>query len=348
MTFKKSNLEDVDLGETNLENLFINSYMQHANEVQLKVYILGLYFSDIKNKSNDVYTIAEKLNIKPIKVIEAFKYWRSKGLVNIIETRSSEYDIDYKIEYVGAKNLYIRSLLDIDDIDNSKTSSILTPKNKQNNSELDVIQDRECIQFFNELELLISSPITQRERMKIAKLISTYGTSYEMIREAYNITYNEKNITDRNSINYIESVIKNWSRENINSKQEMIDNYNLKKELIKSLGISANLIKTEAISKFLCTWREKLESDNLLIAIANYSAKKSNTPSISRLENLLNDISKNYPLTSAGFNEYINRNKNNKTKNDKHRFNNDYKSPNKSETDFLLERSKIMARRENE
>ncbi len=356
MTFRKKNLDlGIDLGETNLENLFIDLYMKQANEVQLKVYILGLYFSEKKDTVYDIYTIAEKLSIKPNEVLDAFKYWSSKGLITISERKINGYDTSYKFIYNGTKNLYLKSVLNIEMESNKSSLNVEAAREKTPQVELRILRDRECIDFFNELEAMISAPVTQHDREKIAKIISTIGSSYEMIKEAYKITYIDKQIRDSNAIRYIESILSNWSREKINTKQELIENFKIKKELINSLGINSNLIKTSALSSFLIKWRPLVESDSLLITIARYSAKKSNSPTIDRLEGLLNKISENYPLSSEGFKRYIEDDKNrreqraiNKQTIDKHRVNKDYENPDKEETDFLLKQLELMRRSEYE
>ncbi len=351
MTFKKTNL-DVDLGETNLENLFIDSYMQSANEIQLKVYILGLYFSEKNYSYHDIYSISEKLMITPVEVVEAFKYWEDRGLVKIEHSTFDELNRQFSVSYVGAKNLYLASILNIDDESFVKSMPKTKPKPIPRDEKiLNIIRDEEIVRFFDELEIMISQPISPNDRLKIAKLISSQNMTHEMIREAYYITYIKKGITDSGAVNYVESIIRNWASESIYTKKDLIDSSNIKRELIKSLGISSNHIKTEALSSFLAMWRGRVESDSLLLNIANYSARKSNSPSISRLENLLNDISRNYPLTVDGFNSYINNAKIYKPKQQAkpaHMFNKEFQTPNQDETEFLLERAKIMARRKNE
>ncbi len=354
MAFKKTNLEDIDLGETNLENYFIKTYMNSASEVQLKVYILGLYFSEKKDKRYSIFTIAEELNIKAVEVLKAFEYWESKGLISIRRRQDENADIKYEFTYNGSKNLLFQSLLGETKTPNRTKQIETNSHNSLNEKTITILRNKECIDFFNDLELMISSPISQRDREKIAMIISSYASSHEMIKEAFKITYIDKNIRDINAIKYIESILINWSREGINTKQELIDNFKIKKELINALGINANHIKTSALSNFLIKWRPKIESDSLLLAIASYSAKKSNTSTIDRFEKLLEKISTSYPLTSEGFKSYIendtklNRGKRTKSNADKHHFNKDYSAQSKTETDFLLNRSKIMSRRENE
>ncbi|PID83040.1 MAG: hypothetical protein CSB15_00200 [Clostridiales bacterium] len=344
MAIKKSTL-DIDLGETNLENLFIKAYMKNANEIQLKVYITGLYLYEQKYKNNDIYSISEELNIAPIEVKKAYKYWESLGLIKI-DNENSQNPL---ITYVGAKNLYITSMLNLSTEESEKsradkkisdtTYEFKIDLNEESSKVFSVLRNLEVNRFFEELEMIKNSPINPNDREKIAKLMYKFGATHDLIKQAFKITYEEKNIYGIGAMNYIKGIIENWSKDNITTIKDQAENVKLKNELVKSLGVSGQLLKSDALSTFINKWRNKIESDNLLIAIANYSAKNSNNPNINRLENLMLDINNTYSLTTDGFNKYKENRQNKKTdKNTKQNqigINDKYKNVTNEELDFL-------------
>ena len=78
MFFKEVN--EIDLGETTIANIFIDIFMPMANGLYVKVYLLG-YRQACDPNSNpkfDNNSIAKNLNIPLSDVIDAWKFWQNK------------------------------------------------------------------------------------------------------------------------------------------------------------------------------------------------------------------------------------------------------------------------------
>jgi len=77
---------DIDLGNTPIENIFINDFMPMANGTYVKVYLLGYkYAYDRDGKiSVDNDTIAKNLNMPLSEVLEAWDFWENKGIIEKI------------------------------------------------------------------------------------------------------------------------------------------------------------------------------------------------------------------------------------------------------------------------
>ncbi len=80
-----SSKTDIDFGETSLENIFIKHFLPFADEDQLKVYILGLFYAK-NNSGATISSLSEHLSITEEKVISALEYWEKSGLVSIEKT----------------------------------------------------------------------------------------------------------------------------------------------------------------------------------------------------------------------------------------------------------------------
>ena len=81
MFFKEVN--EIDLGETTIANIFIDIFMPMANGLYVKVYLLG-YRQACDPNSNpkfDNNSIAKNLNIPLSDVIDAWKFWQNKNII---------------------------------------------------------------------------------------------------------------------------------------------------------------------------------------------------------------------------------------------------------------------------
>lgn len=72
-------------GFTMVDNAFINHYMPYASENALKVYLLGANFCESpQGHDNSLENMCVSLDMTAEEVINAFEYWESRGLVNIV------------------------------------------------------------------------------------------------------------------------------------------------------------------------------------------------------------------------------------------------------------------------
>ena len=101
---------DMDLGDTPIENIFINDYMPMANGTYVKVYLLGYKYAYDKDYKIDVNneTIAKHLNIPLEDVLRAWDFWESKGIIEKILIDESKA-INYKVKFLNLKQLYIKN-----------------------------------------------------------------------------------------------------------------------------------------------------------------------------------------------------------------------------------------------
>ena len=75
---------------TYVSNIFIDEYMQDANDAQIKIYLFLLRMMSA-NLPTSVEALADKFNHTESDVIRALKYWEKKGLISL--------------EYDGSQNL---------------------------------------------------------------------------------------------------------------------------------------------------------------------------------------------------------------------------------------------------
>ena len=90
--------QDSYINATILSNRFIDEYMTDANDAQLKVYLYTVRMMSA-NLETSVTDIADRFNYTEKDVLRAFKYWQSKGILDL------DYDEAGNLCGVHLKNL---------------------------------------------------------------------------------------------------------------------------------------------------------------------------------------------------------------------------------------------------
>lgn len=101
MSFCKFSTEMVANNKTEIDNIFIDSFMPTAPEECTKCYLYGLFLASSGLKfDNTLENFAKKLNMSEQDVETAFRYWEEQGLVQVLSTRPIE------VLYNPLKNLF--------------------------------------------------------------------------------------------------------------------------------------------------------------------------------------------------------------------------------------------------
>ena len=100
-----------DLGETSIENIFINDFMPAANGEFVKVYLLGYKFAKENRSDINDENIADYLGILESDVRRAWDYWKKMGIVEIE---------DGKVKFVNLKELYIKNVYNLKEEEKKK------------------------------------------------------------------------------------------------------------------------------------------------------------------------------------------------------------------------------------
>ena len=91
MAFCKFSTEMIANNKTEIDNIFIDSFMPSAPEECTKCYLYGLFLASSGLKiDNTLENFAKKLNMSEDDVESAFRYWEEQGLVQVLSTRPIE------------------------------------------------------------------------------------------------------------------------------------------------------------------------------------------------------------------------------------------------------------------
>lgn len=227
----------LDLGDTSVENIFLNDYMPQADGDFVKVYLAGLQLA-MRGGEGDHYALADRLNILESDVKRAWDYWESEGIIQKIYEGES-----YGIRFLRLKELYTREIYTP-----SRTKSDFVRR----------LEDREIADMFSGCEYYMRKPLSYQKKLDIASWREAYNMTPEMILEAFRYGCEEKN---KRSVAYIEGIVRNWAEANIRSKEDLARNfqehdasYYRYRQLLEYMGLSRKPYireESETIDRYL-------------------------------------------------------------------------------------------------
>lgn len=276
---------DMDLGDTPIENIFINDYMPMADGTYVKVYLLGYkYAHDMDNNILvDNETLAKNLEIPLGDVFRAWDFWENLGIVEKIG-QGFEDEMDYKIKFLNLKQLYIKNNIylfqDEKKLEMPKTSTddlIRANRSKAVNN------------MFNSIDNIIRRQTVPVEKQKILSWINDYNMNPDVIVKAFDYSVEKKNVR---RINYVEAIVRNWYDKGLTNMemlmeefQNMDESYYRQYKIMKALGLHQRPIKKDE-KQIIDNWfsQYKFDMDMILYACER---DKNPRPSISYVNGIL-------------------------------------------------------------
>ncbi len=263
---------DMDLGDTPIENIFINDYMPMANGTYVKVYLLGFKYAHDRDMDIEVdnETIARHLEIPMEDVLRAWDFWEEKGIIKKIRKEDSGYN--FFVKFLNLKQLYIKNNIDLfsEDLKNatnkeekeksktnvSKTKSKAKSKNPMMQL-IDANRNPDINNMFNNIDNILRRQTVPIEKQKILSWISDYNMSPEVIEKAFLYSVESRDIR---RFNYIEAIVRNWYDEGITTLDKVLDEFNKNDEkyfrymkIMKELGLASRPIKDDE-KETIDTW----------------------------------------------------------------------------------------------
>lgn len=202
----------LDLGETPIENLFLDLMMPIANGDAVKVY-LYLYRQVLKNGNK--YDFEEEVLSKDLGMSledfnKALEYWLEIGIISrqlIVETGKYSYRfISIRELQLGRKNFY--------DYERTEENFL----NKNNNQEM-----------FNKIEEILELPLTTTNIMEILDLQKMTQMSSDLIVKGFEYS---KSKTGKMNFNYVFGILRNWYLDGIRTVDDfykIVENDKIKK-----------------------------------------------------------------------------------------------------------------------
>ncbi|EOD01845.1 DnaD and phage-associated region [Caldisalinibacter kiritimatiensis] len=293
MSFVKETTE-IDLGDTSIENIFINDFMPMANGTYVKVYLLGYKYANDKDDNIEVNneTISKHLNIPLSDVLEAWDFWEEKGIIKK-HKKNSENDYDYTVEFLNLKQLYIKNnFKPINNKDENNPVNNIEQNNTYTCSVEDLVEANKVpsIQkMFKSISDIIRRPLVPNEKKKILEWMYNYNMTSDVIVRAYAYSVEKKN---KKNASYVEGIIRNWYDMNI-TNLKALDEYFKKQDekfyryerVMKALGFYRPA--SEAEMKAIDVWFNKWKFTMDIVLKACENTKKTSNPNINYINGIL-------------------------------------------------------------
>ena len=257
-----------NLGEdsTNVSNVFIDEYMQDANDAQIKIYLFLLRMMSA-NLPTSVSALADKFNHTEKDVIRALKYWEKKELITL--------------EYDGAGNLtgiHMEDIVSPANFGRRKSDTVLRSvppihevtaeehvakevkkapaKPKYSAAQLRAFKEEEGAGIVFLAEQYFGRPLTSTEALTLYYIHDELKFSDDLLD--YLMQYCVDN--HKADFRYVEKVAINWAQQGIKTpKQARVENYKRDPEIVevmKALGMENS--PTEKEGNFIRSWRGEL------------------------------------------------------------------------------------------
>lgn len=286
------NTPSIDLGDTPIENIFIDVYMPMANGTYVKVYLLGYKYAcdpDISMEVNNL-TIAKNLAIPLSDVLAAWDFWESKQIIKKHPISEND-ETNYTVEFVNLKQLYIdnnyKPLHSLETEDSSNDSFSCSTKQLVEANKVPEIKN-----MFMEINKIIDRPLVPNEKRQILEWFYSFNIDPPLIVKAYSYCKHKKNIKN---VKYVAGVIRNWydmGITNIEQLQEYMlkqgERYGLYDRVFKAMGFDFRE-PSEAEMEIMDKWVDQFHFDLDLILLACKNSSKTSNPNINYIHSILTD-----------------------------------------------------------
>lgn len=287
---------DFDLGDTPIENIFINDFMPMANGTYVKVYLLGYKYANDKDVSLSVdhQTISKHLSIPLSDVLDSWDFWEQKGIIkkHFIE---NEDTTKYTVEFLSLKQLYINN--------NFKPVNVSTEGEDQPStytcSPSDLVEANkvpEIKEMFYNINQLVRRSLMPNQMMEVLEWIYNYNMDPDLIVRAFMYSIENKNIRN---VKYIGAIIRNWYDHGITTMEKLDDylektdiRYAKYRKIFKALGFHFR-DPSEAEKKTIDIWLGEWQFSMDMILKACENSKKTSNPNINYINSILTNWKNN-------------------------------------------------------
>ncbi|WBW97640.1 DnaD domain protein [Oceanirhabdus sp. W0125-5] len=262
------------LNYTIVSNIFIDKYMADARGEYIKVYLLGLKYCQSGELGATSNIISSSLNLLETDVLNAWKYWHEKGIINLTPIDSND---NYKVEFLDLSNCNVsevdQSVNLLHELDNSSVKSM-----------------------FFEIEAFIGRPLSSKEMTTYLGWQKEFNFSPELILLLIQYSVS-KGKTD---FRYIEKIAIAWHDAKISSisdAQQFIrqneDKRITMRKILKYLGLSSDSIakpQEQILEKWITVYNFPIE---IIYKACDICFERLNKAELKYIDAILNSWFKN-------------------------------------------------------
>lgn len=303
----------IDIGETPIENIFINNFMNMADEYQLKVYLAGVHFAKAGSYNAGNVEIAKLLGIELKKVSDAWRFWKALRVVDFEEPVKTENDSDdtyvFDVKFLSLRECYLESNYVLKCSDKARIQSEDYSK---------ILKQRNMIELFEKIEKISNSPLDVDDRIKIIESLSKFSVDQKMLLRAAKITYIE-NPPNKPSLKYVLGILSTWAKKGLKTVEQVEaddEEHKLKIEFYKNFkfrlfGIYD--VVTIAQAKIIDECLEISGDEKFILELADACTLWYQRPSFKRFKYMFDEIKENFSLSKEGLEKYMDSKQSKKT-----------------------------------
>lgn len=195
--------QKMDLGETSVENIFLNHYLQLADGNHLKVYLFA--YKNAKSiygqKDLSDEEIAESLNLTIDDVKSAWHYWMNEGILKREKDISTGLDV---YTFLSMRELYLGI---IEPYEYNPGQGKYIPQNSN-----------EIREMYEGIEKVLGLELTPNEYERILEHMNDLGQTPELIVRGFQFCAEHRG---KKNLNYVLGVLRNWHLDGINTLSEL-------------------------------------------------------------------------------------------------------------------------------
>lgn len=306
---------ELDLGLTPIENLFINDFMPMANGTHVKVYLMGYHFATQQQERASNETLAKHLNLSIEDVVQAWRFWESKGLVKCVDLDSSSSSHQFEVSFISVRQIYL-------DNNYSLTRGLVTPTptssipdmNPTPSDRLFSAMSNPIIKsMFGDVQYLVRRPLLPQEHVRILNWMTDYKMDPDMIERAFHITYEERKIQDFH-FNYVEGILTKWYDKRILTLSALdeyaatIDHRHLLyKQVYQAIGVNNRLVSA-GDKELIDHWCDKDElTHDFILHVIKEATKRTTNPNLNYIAKVIANILGSGPATIETADGYFNQ-----------------------------------------
>lgn len=278
----------IDLGDTPIENIFINDFLPMANGTYVKVYLLGYKYAFDKDDSIQVSNefIAKHLNMPLSDVLSAWDFWEKAGIIEKVFL-NKENEFDYCVRFLNLKQLYIENNYKEIDIEEKMD---IKPYACSAEDLVDANQIPAINEMFNQIDYIMRRQLVPNEKQRILEWIYNYNMNPDIIVKAFFYGIEKKGIR---KINYIGGIIRNWYDQGITNMEALQEHYRLSDEkhyryerIMRYLGHGNRLASISEI-RVIDKWFDEYGFTLDIVLKGCDNSKKTANPSINYIDGIL-------------------------------------------------------------
>ena len=288
-------MTDLYLKDTAIENLFISEYMVTSDGDYVKVYLFAKMLAGCGESTTNA-SLARELGLPLEKVLDAWNYWESRGLLQR-QYRGSD-PTEYDLVFISPKQLmYGHGPAAREEGAGSGEDDAIARLNAASWSQ-------NALSLFRSVETVLGRTLSAREMTDLQMWLEDWGMSAPVILRAYEVCIKERHKTPEH--NYIAAIVRAWYEQHL-FREDALESYledhdrryNQDRRLFKARGFTGRM-PTEEERRIMNVWLDDYMLDISTILEACRKTSGISSPNINYVHAILKDWKEGEKVTATG------------------------------------------------